>query len=192
MMSSLIGGFSFLFIYAYFIIPLAPIVYIFIKWRSYRDGDPPDPQLGMKVILYYFKTLAYHVFLASLAILFYGLVKNTGSSIVHVGLGLLVSSVIIYLTHCILIHKLTNTADFPLTARIYTGLNLVIVGLVGMISFVITLVTLFEKGFEKIELPLVCFIVYAVAWVLQTAFFCKPSLAKKISPFHKRRMASAT
>lgn len=172
-MSSLIGSFSFLFIYAYFVVPLAPVVYIFIKWRSYRDGNPPDPQLGMKVVLYYFKTLAYHVILASLAVIFYGLLASRGKSTVQVGLGLLVSCGIIYLSHYLLIRKLTNTAAFPITARIYAAFNLVIVGLVGMISFAVTVTIFFEKGFKGLELPLACFIVYAIAWAVQTFFFCK-------------------
>ncbi|NIM16871.1 MAG: hypothetical protein GTO45_33215 [Candidatus Aminicenantes bacterium] len=183
-MGSLVGSLSFLVFYVYFIIPLAPIVYMFIKWRSYRDGDPPDSRLGMKVVLYYFKTLAYHVLLVSLAILFYNLLEKRSGSI-NVGLGLLVSGGVIYVVHSFLIHKFTNTLEYPLTARIYTAFNVIILGLVSMIAFIITITMLFEEGFSKIELPLVCFIIYTIAWAFQITLYLKPSLVKKISPFRR-------
>ena len=177
-MSALFGSFSFMMFYVYFVVPLAPIVYIFIKWRSYRDNSPPDPQLGMKTVLYYFKTLAYHAVIASLAILFHGVLGGESDAI-DVGLGIFISCGIIYIVHYIIIPKLTNTHEFPLTARIYTGFNLIIVGLVGMVSFVITVTMLIDKGLKKAQLPLAVFVVYAIAWVIQTILFCKPSPFKR-------------
>jgi len=177
-MSALFGSLSFLMVYVYVVVPLAPIVYIFIKWRFYRDNSSPDPQLGMKTVLYYFKTLAYQAVIASLAVLFYGLLGNEKDAI-EVGLGIFISCGLLYVVHYIIIPKLTNTREFPLTARIYTGFNLIIVGLVGMISFVITVVLLIEQGLKKAELPLAVFVVYAIAWVVQTLLFCKPSLFKR-------------
>jgi hypothetical protein len=177
-MNALIGSFSFLLIYVYFVVPLAPIVYILIKWRSYRDNSPQDPQLGMKVVLYYFKTLAYQAVLASLAILFYSVLRSE-SDLIAVGLGIFISCGILYVIHYIIIPKLTNTHKFPLTARIYTGFNLIIVGLVGMTSFVITVAMLIDKGLKESEMPLAIFVVYAIAWVVQTLLFCKPSLFKR-------------
>ena len=179
-MSALIGSFSFLIVYVYFVVPLAPIVYIFIKWRAYRDNSLPDPQLGMKTVLYYFKTLAYQAVLASLAILFYGVLGNESGAI-KVGLGIFISCGLIYIIHHIIIPKLTNTREFPLTARIYTGFNLIIVGLVGMISFVITVTMLIDKGLKETRLLLAIFVVYAIAWVIQTLLFCKPSLFKRMT-----------
>jgi hypothetical protein len=96
-----------------------------------------------------------------------------------IGLGIFISCGLIYIVHYIIIPKLTNTREFPLTARIYTGFNLIIVGLVGMISFVITVTMLIGKGLKNGELPLAIFIVYAIAWVVQTLLFCKPSLFKR-------------
>jgi hypothetical protein len=177
-MSALVGSFSFLIVYVYFVVPLAPIVYIFIKWRSYRDNSPPDPQLGMKAVLYYFKTLSYQGVLASLAILFYGVLGNESDAI-KVGLGIFISCGLIYIIHYIIIPKLTNTREFPLTMRIYTGFNLIIVGLVGMTSFVITITSLIDKGLKEARLPLAVFVVYAIAWVVQTLLFCKLSLFKQ-------------
>jgi hypothetical protein len=184
-MESMIGSMSFLLVYVYFVIPLAPVVYIFIKWRSYRDGAPGDAQLGMKVVLYYFKTLAYHVLLVSLVAIFVHLLASRSGSF-SVGLGLFVSGGVIYAAQAVLIHKYTNTLEYPLTARAYTGFNVIITGLVAMVTFIITLTTLFDRGFRGIELPLVCFIVYTIAWGFQTAFYLKPSLVKKIAPFGKQ------
>jgi uncharacterized membrane protein YuzA (DUF378 family) len=177
-MSALVGSFSFLIVFVYFVVPLAPIIYIFIKWRYYRDEAAPDPQLGMKVVLYYFKTLAYQGLLVSLAVLFYSVLDNE-SNIIKVGLGIFISCGLLYIVHYIIIPKLTNTLEFPLTARVYTGFNLIIVGLIGMISFVITVTILIDKGLKNSELPLAIFVVYAIAWVVQTLLFCKPSLFKR-------------
>jgi hypothetical protein len=116
--------------------------------------------------------------IASLAILFHGVLGGESDAI-DVGLGMFISCGIIYIVHYIIIPKLTNTNEFPLTARIYTGFNLIIVGLVGMISFVITVTMLIDKGLKKAELPLAIFVVYAIAWVIQTILFCKPSLFKR-------------
>jgi len=185
----MIGSLSFLLVYVYFVIPLAPIVYIFIKWRSYRDGDPVDAQLGMKVVLYYFKTLAYHVMLVSLAVIFVNLLESRSGSLT-MGLGLFVSGGVIYVAQAVLIHKFTNTLEYPLTARAYTGFNVIITGLVAMATFIITVTMLFDRGFRGIELPLVCFIVYTIAWGFQTAFYLQHpalvNLVKKISPFGKQ------
>ena len=177
-MSTFMGVFPFLIFYAYMIVPLAPVVYVLLKWRSYRDGSSPDPQLGIKVVLYYFKTLAYHVFLASCAVFFYGLLAGESDAI-KVGLGLLISSGILYVVHSILIQRLSNTRAFPLTARIYAGFNLIMVGLLGMVSFVITVTLLIDKGQESIKLPLAWVVVYAIAWVYQTLYFCKPFLYQR-------------
>ena len=181
MMNALFGSLSFLFVYLYLVIPLAPIVYIFLKWRSYRDGAKPDPQLGMKVVLFYFKTLAYQVLVASLAAIFSGLFKNEGE-LINIGLGLFIGSLVIYGIHHLAILKMTNAREFPLTGRIFTAFNLVIIGLVGMISFMITMVTLASKGFKGIEIPLACFVVYAIAWGFQLFLFCKPRWFKKSTP----------
>lgn len=172
-MKPLMTSLPFLITYLYFIIPLAPIVYIFIKWRSYRDAAPPDPQLGTKVILYYFKTLAYHVCLASLALLFVALLKGDNGRSILMPLGVFLSGGVIYAIHGMLIHKLTNTVEFPQASRIYTGFNLVIVGLVGMVSFAAASAILFGEGTRNIKEPLAIFIVYIIAWVFQTISFCK-------------------
>jgi len=172
-MSAFLGGFSFLIIYIYWIIPLAPIIYIFLKWRSYRDNSPADPQLGMKSVLYYFKTLAYHACLAALSTLFFGLIKSE-SKFIEIGLGLFISSGILFIIQFLLIQKLTNTAIFPLTARVYNGFNMIIVGLVTMVSFMISLTLLISDGLKNIHLPLTIFIVYSIAMVIQTISFCNP------------------
>jgi hypothetical protein len=48
-----------------------------------------------------------------------------------------------------------------------------------MISFVITVAMLIDKGLKKIEMPLAIFVVYAIAWVVQMLLFCKPLLFKR-------------
>ncbi|MCP5049817.1 MAG: hypothetical protein GY940_21795 [bacterium] len=172
MASAYLSGLSFLGFYIYIVIPLAPVIYIFIKWRSYRDGSPPDPQLGAKVVLYYFRTLGYHLVLVALVVTLYGFFMPmipTG-----VGFGLLVSGAVVFLAHMRLIDRMTNTLDFPLVERAYNGFNLIITGLVTIIAFTATMVTLFSSGFRGIELQLIAFLVYGAAWGFETSSFCKP------------------
>lgn len=177
-MTSLLGSFYFLSFYVYTIIPLAPIVYIFIKWRSYRGEAPPDPQLGTKTVLYYFKTLAYHGGLVALVFICNGLIGMIISELL-MGMGLFVAFAIIYGIHTYLIHKLTNTRQYPLTARAYTGFNLIITGFVGTISFGYIAGTLLGSISRGTEMILACLIVYCTAWIFQTISFCKPLISKK-------------
>ena len=49
-----LGMMPFLIYYLYAVVPLAPLVYLFLKWRAYRDGAAADPWLGAAVLLQYF------------------------------------------------------------------------------------------------------------------------------------------
>ncbi len=57
----------------YVVVPLAPVIYLVLRWRGYREGAPPEPQLGLKVVLHYFRTIGYHVLLGGGFCLLYGL-----------------------------------------------------------------------------------------------------------------------
>ncbi len=84
-----LGLFPFLTYYLYVIVPLAPLVYLFIKWRDYRNGLASDPWLGAAVILQYFWTLALQLALFGMTLALAGLIKGRNADELNPGLGLL-------------------------------------------------------------------------------------------------------
>ena len=73
--SMLFGATSFIWI-LYAFLWLFPVAYLILRWRAYREQTPPDPHLGIKAALYYFKTLAYHVVLVGTFCLIFGLIND--------------------------------------------------------------------------------------------------------------------
>ena len=162
------GMFPFMLYYLYFIIPLAPLVYIFIKWRAYQDQSPQDPKLGLKVIVYYFHTLAYHVILLSLVLIAFGLLKGGGfKDELRVGLGMLISGGIIFCAHWLIIKNINKDVQTFLVARVYNGFNLVVIGLLGMAALIAFFILLFKSGKTDIKLPVSGLIVYGIAWLFR-------------------------
>ena len=153
----------------YFIIPLAPIAYIFLKWRAYRDHSPPDPQLGIKVVLFYFKTLAYQAILVAVTLIIYGILKGGYKDEMRTGFGILVGGGIIYSLHLVMIQNIFKTTSTKLVSRFYGGFNLVIAGILGMVSLVVLCVVIFQGDVSDIKLPVSALLVYGLAWVYQAA-----------------------
>jgi len=169
-MMGLMGVIPFLL---YFIVPLFVFAYVFIKWRSYKDGLNQDPELGKKVILFYFETIAFHLILISATIIFSNLVKGKFKDEFLSGIGILIGSLIIYSIHFYIIKRLFNTSQTYFVSRFYNGFNLVIVGLIGMTSLIITMTSLLKGKFSDIHLPISAMIFYGIAWFLLGSSFLK-------------------
>ncbi len=189
MESLMMGGLSFLMMFVYLLIPLAPIIYIFIKWRSYRDAGPVDPRLGLKVILYYFKTLGYHALLVGFVLLISQSMDGRFGRQAKISLAFLISGGIVYGIHRYLIANKTNTTDFPQTERIYIGFNLLITGIAGMASLITLAITLFEGSGSRIAMPASFSLVYVTAWAAQTYLMFKQSETN--APPSKDKLADA-
>lgn len=176
-MSSLfMGGFSFVLVYLYILVPLAPAVYIFIRWRGYKESRPQDPQLGLKVLLYYFKVLGYHVFLVGLAIFVSGSITPRSGAVAQAALGAMIGGAVVYGIHFYLIRRLTEKDRFPGAKRAYNAFNVIMTGLVGMIGLIVFLSILMAGNSKGIEAPMVLFLVYGAAWAAQTFLFWKSSV----------------
>ena len=80
--------------YLYAVVPLAPLVYLFLKWRAYRDDTAADPWLGAAVLLQYFWTLALHLVLFGLVLAVAGLIGDKMDGEVRPGLALLFTGVV--------------------------------------------------------------------------------------------------
>ena len=155
----------------YFIIPLAPLIYWFLKWRSYRDQMQPDPDLGKKVVVYYFKTLGYQIALLGITMMIFGLLSRRGDEQLKAGLGFLIGGGLIYLLLVMAIYAKFIGDNTHLVARTYTGFNVVLVGLIFIIGFTAFWVLLFTASFKAAKLPLSVFIVYGAALMGQGYYF---------------------
>ena len=171
-MMGMMGIFPVLYLF-YFIIPLGPIAYIFLKWRAYRDNSPPDPQLGIKVFLFYFKTLAYQAILVAITLIIFGILKGGYKDEMRTGFGILVGGGIIYALHLVMIQNVFKNTSTQLVSRFYTGFNLVIVGILGTLSLIVFCIIIFQGDVSEIKLPVSAILVYGLAWVYQAASMLK-------------------
>ena len=169
MMMEMFGGMFALMLLAYSIIPLFPFVYVILRWRQAREGETPDPQLGLKVALHYFATIGWHITLVAVFVLLYSFVVD-GSRMqevfVRMGAGLLLGGTIVYGLHRVLITRLTDSAQRPNVTRIFKGLNLVLCGLIGMAALVAVCVMITQEEIpeEPFKLAGILMVVYLAAW----------------------------
>jgi hypothetical protein len=157
----------------YILIPLAPIAYIFIKWRAARNNEPHDRDLGTKVVFYYFQTLAYQVILIGLVLVLFGLLKGSLKDEMKSGVALVFSGGLVYIIHTLAIHKAFKTDQVRIVPRFYAGFNLLVVGLVGMVCFIAVVLILINDKFENTKIPLSGLVVYGVAWIFRTLEFVR-------------------
>jgi hypothetical protein len=163
-------GFTWLLYGVFWILPAA---YIVLRWRAYRENTPPDPQLGIKTALHYFKTLGYHVMLIGAFCLLYGLFEShVRGQMVRLAIGLLIGGGIVFGSHAVILDKYTNPSQSPAVPKLFNGFNLVISGLVGMGALIATLVLLLQKyNSGSMITPAICLLlVYGLSWGLQTVF----------------------
>jgi hypothetical protein len=176
---------------ALFVTLFAPLVlYPIAKWRANRDaasggaasggavsggdasGGNSDPQLGFKLVLYYFGTIAFQLALLGGTVLVYTLIKPSGgedldtkSGYYRMSLGLIVPAVLVLGGHVALILR-TNDAQQPGVRKLFTALNLVFTGVVGFAALVLGFQALFAKGstFGIGHLGGAAILVYGTAW----------------------------
>lgn len=168
------GIFPFLFYYLYAIVPLAPFVYLFIKWRAYRDGRAGDPWLGAAVLLYYFWTLALHLALFGLSLTFAGLIKGPNAGELKPGLGLLSAGVIALLIAAFTLGRVPRSPLRAQVWRVFNALNLLLCGLVALVALVASAILLFDGKIIDLRLPLPALAIFAAAW----SWFLRLLLAK--------------
>lgn len=157
-----------------------PVAYLLLRWRSYRENRPSDPQLGLKTVLYYFRSVGYQVMLAGLACAIFGLlVAESRDEMLRVGVALALSGGIIYGSQAWLLLRHTNTAEHPAAAKLFCGFNLALVALVTCIALVALLALIFARHtpLGSIRLCLAVLVVYAPAWAVQLTYLLRYSRA---------------
>lgn len=156
--------FPFLFYYLYAVVPLAPLVYLFIKWRAYRDGRPADPWLGAAVLLHYFWTLALHLALFGLCLALAGLIKGPSAAELKPGLGLLSAGVIALLVTSFALSRVPRSPLRPQAWRVFNALNLLICGLVALVALCAAAIMLVDGKIAAARLPLVALVIFGAVW----------------------------
>jgi len=159
-----LGVFPFLFYYLYVVVPLAPLVYLFIKWRAYRDGLTPDPWLGAAVLLQYFWTLALQLALFGLTLALAGLIKGRNAEELNPGLGLLTAGLIVLLAAFFALKRLPRSPMRSQAWRVFNALNLLLCGLVALFALSVSAIMLYEGKISDLRLSLPAFFIFAAAW----------------------------
>jgi hypothetical protein len=157
---------------------LPVVIYLVVRWRTYREGLPGDPHLGFKTALAFFQTTAYQVALLGVFLFVYGLLTkggdNTRGDLIRTAFGLLVPSLLVYFAHMVAMSR-TNAVQLPLVPRMFAGLSLVHTGVIGFFGLDLAFVSLLSRGESgeagRIAWSLV--IVYTVAWVVQGLRFLR-------------------
>lgn len=170
MMTELFGGVFVLMLSAYSIVPLFPFVYLLLRWRQSREGATPDPQLGLKVAVYYFMTVGLHVMLLAVAMGLYGLIIDRSSeSLMRGAIGLLLGGGVVYGIHRAILVRVVDASRRANVARVFAGLNVVVCGLIGMGALVVTSVLLLQEYVpeDAFKIAGVAMVVYLGAWAQQ-------------------------
>lgn len=163
--------------FLYILIPLGPIIYLFVRWRS-NKGEKADPNLGIKVMTYYFKTLGYHLSLIGIAVLLIDLFKNGYTANAKTGTAIVITGGLVYIIHVLIISRSFDESGFTLTKRVYNAFNLILVGLVALSSTIILFAIILGKRPKGFETPLAFMVIYMLAWLYQSWIFYKPALKK--------------
>ncbi len=144
------------------------VLYPIARWRAQRDANP-DGQLGLKVVLEYFRMLGFQLALVGGVMVLFTLFSKLPSSekgeVYRVGFGLLIPAAMLVAAHVVMLAR-TNQDHFRVPRRLFGGYNLVITGLVGMTAFMLVFQALFAKGstgdFGRFAAALL--MVYGGAW----------------------------
>ncbi|HTJ47654.1 MAG TPA: hypothetical protein VL463_36410 [Kofleriaceae bacterium] len=164
--------------------PLA--LYIVARWRDSRE-PLPDPHLGIKFALGFFKWQAYLVSLMGVGMLLYSVTTKLPSEaremLYRPAFGLLLPGLLVFGMAAFGLTK-TNQGERPLVGRLLAGFNLMIVGMAGFAFLIIAFQTLFEKGEAGDGARAIWSftLVFVAAWVTQTIMFLGEVSNRTIPP----------
>jgi hypothetical protein len=172
MMMEMFGGVFVMMLFTYSLLPLFPFVYVLLRWRQGREGEPADPQLGLKVALHYFATIGLHVVLIALVAVLYSFLVDSprvSESMMRAGAGLLIGGGLVLGGHIMMLRRITDSASRPNVARVFAGLNLVLCGLIGSGALIATSVMLLQEDVPEdgFKIAMVLLAVYLGSWGLQ-------------------------
>ncbi len=150
------------------------IIYVIARWRTYRDDSAPDPQLGLKVAICWFKIAAYHLLLSAGFILLYTIIADlpeyASKHMMRLGAGMALPAALIFAVHVFAL-KQTNSEQRPSVRRMFSGVSLMQSGLIAFSGLMLGGILLFQEDTPKElnRLALTMVLVYGTAWALQGA-----------------------
>jgi hypothetical protein len=182
--SSSFGGFEMLgmlapmiMVYVVMTMMIIPLVlYIIARWREHRESVP-DPQMGLKFALGYFKWQGFQIALAGAAALLWSVTSSAPSEmheyIYRPAFGLILPGLLVFGVASWALLR-TNQLERPQVGRLLAGYSMILVGIFAFTFLVIGFVLLFWKGQTDKEAGRFIWsmtFVYGAAWVTQTAMF---------------------
>lgn len=151
------------------------VLYLVARWRDHR-APAPDPQLGLKYVLHFFRFFSYVMLLGGTNLLVFSMLgKDLGEArelIYRPAFGLIVPAGIVFGITSVLLGK-TNNYAYPAVGRLFSGFSLIAVGTAGFFAFVSGFVLLFQKGSTGQPGRIVwsMILVYTTAAAIQGAIF---------------------
>jgi hypothetical protein len=141
------------------------VIYLIVRWRQERSGVS-DPQLGWKVVMYFFLWNAIQLAVLGLALIVYSFLDDVDGAR-RTGLALILSGAIIGGAHAAGVLT-SNHRAFPNVGRMFSGLHLVIFGIVGSVAIVVMTVNVLqvESNTEIGKIAGTGLVVYVVAWAV--------------------------
>jgi hypothetical protein len=151
------------------------LLYVVARWRDGKS-PVPDPQLGLKFALHFFRIQSYQLLLLGTAMLLYAMLTKMPSQarefIYRPAFGFLVPCAVVFGVTTAMLAK-TNNDGFPAVGRLFNGYNLMVSGLIGFAALIMGFQMLFAKGSSGDAGRMVWsgILVYTTAWVVQGAIF---------------------
>lgn len=152
------------------------LLYIIARWRDH-NSSAPDPQLGLKFALHFFRVQSYQMLLFGTALLLYSMLSKEvkGELREHVyrpAFAILVPAGMVFGVTTGLLGR-TNNYNFPSVGRLFNGYNLMVSGIIGFAALNAGFQAMFQKGSSG-ELGRIAWtgiLVYTTAWIVQGAIF---------------------
>jgi len=161
------------------------IPYAVLRLRA-SEGPEPDPQVGLKVILYYFFSVSMLMILVGFTILAIDAVQEKEEALgpfgqpqrvkprsefneaQRIAVALILTGLLFGLFHWVLAKIVTNDRQYPAARRVFVGWRLAFHGLVLLNVATALMVTLFQKdpSVKAIKTLLAVGFVWAIAWII--------------------------
>lgn len=170
-----------------FLTLMAPVLlYVIARWKQHREPTP-DPQLGVKFALCFFRQLGYQTMLAGAFLILYGLTTKMLSSdrdaILRPAFGMLVPGLLVWGGHNLALQR-TNRIERPMVEQLFAGYNLLSTGTLGFVALVLVFQSLFSKGDsgEQGRIVWSMALVYTSAWITQGVMYLNRVLENPLMP----------
>lgn len=151
------------------------LLYIVARWRDNREPTP-DPHLGIKFALGFFKWQGYQLSIGGAGLLLYSITTKMPGEMREMlyrpAFGLLLPGLLVFGVAAWALTR-TNNMERPIVSRVLSGYNLLLTGIIAFALLVFAFQTLFAKG-ESGDAGRAIWsftFVYVSAWIAQTAMF---------------------